>query len=336
MCCILIYLIRFLTIDTCVYTSLLLYYYYNRDMPFIQLQLRRDTGANWFSQNTVLASGELGINLDTYEFKIGDGTTGWRLLPYAGVLGSTGPDGAASDTGNTGSIGPIGPTGEIGPAGSSVEGPTGFTGPIGPTGATGSTGLSMTGATGFIGATGATGATGPTASTGNTGPTGPSALGPTGSEGPASSVTGPTGATTTGPTGPTGAGGGGATISSGYVTLQFSAGGFVTSSIDITNCLFLSAGINNETSATLTFSNPPYDSSAVIPNINGTIEWLSAPNVWTTQMISQGLYTGDSAQTLLNWTGTNWRLTYNITGGNSFPGSQTTAKGFVFYLNVFN
>jgi hypothetical protein len=74
----------------------------------------------------------------------------------------------------------------------------------------------------------------------------------------------------------------------------------------------------------------------VIPNINGTIEWLSAPNVWTTQMISQGLYTGDSAQTLLNWTGTNWRLTYNITGGNSFPGSQTTAKGFVFYLNVFN
>ena len=307
-------------------------------MPFIQLQLRRDTEANWFSQNTVLASGELGINLDTYQFKIGDGTTGWRLLPYAGILGSTGPQGiSVAGTGNTGSTGPTGPAGIVGPAGGSVEGQTGFTGRIGATGRTGPTGLSVTGATGFTGATGSTGTTGPTASTGNTGPTGPSALGPTGSGGPASSVTGPTGTTTTGPTGPPGVGGGGATVSSGYVTLTFAAGGFAVDSIDVTNCSFLNAEITNTaTSAILTFRNPPYDSSAVIPNINGTIEWLSAPGIWTTQMISQGLYTADSAQTLLNWTGTNWRLTYNITGGNSFPGSQTTAKGFVFYLNVFN
>ena len=215
-----------------------------------------------------------------------------------------------------------------------MEGQTGFTGPTGPTGHTGPIGLSVTGATGLTGATGSTGGTGATASTGNTGPTGPSALGPTGSEGPASSVTGPTGITTTGPTGPPGAGGGGATISSGYVTLTLSAAGFLASSINITNCSFLSAGTNTTLSATLTFSNPPYDSSAVIPNIDGTIEWPTG-SIWKTQMISQGIYSGNNPQTLLNWNGTNWVLTYNI-NGSSFLSPALTANAFVFYLNVFN
>ena len=62
-------------------------------MPFIQLQFRRDTPANWTSNAPVLASGEIGIEIGTELFKIGDGTTTWPLLPYGGLRGPTGPAG---------------------------------------------------------------------------------------------------------------------------------------------------------------------------------------------------------------------------------------------------
>jgi hypothetical protein len=106
-----------------------------------RLQNRRDTAANWTSNNPTLAAGEIGLETDTAKYKMGDGTTAWNSLAYAytaGAVGATGP---------TGPIGATGPTG--------VEGPTGVTGPIG-----------VTGPTGPIGATG------PTGSTGATGPTG--------------------------------------------------------------------------------------------------------------------------------------------------------------------
>ncbi len=48
-----------------------------------QIQLRRDTAANWSSANTVLAQGEIGINLTTGQFKIGDGSTAWNSLSYS-------------------------------------------------------------------------------------------------------------------------------------------------------------------------------------------------------------------------------------------------------------
>jgi hypothetical protein len=51
-------------------------------MPHIQIQFRRDTSVSWTFANPVLASGELGIELDTKKFKIGDGTTAWNSLPY--------------------------------------------------------------------------------------------------------------------------------------------------------------------------------------------------------------------------------------------------------------
>ena len=47
-----------------------------------KIQLRRDTGTNWFSVNPVLSDGELGFETDTLKFKLGDGTTNWNGLAY--------------------------------------------------------------------------------------------------------------------------------------------------------------------------------------------------------------------------------------------------------------
>ena len=57
-------------------------------MPNI-IQLRRGTESEWNLSNPALSSGELGVELDTGLFKIGDGSTGWRGLQYAaGKVGS--------------------------------------------------------------------------------------------------------------------------------------------------------------------------------------------------------------------------------------------------------
>lgn len=49
-----------------------------------QIQVRRDTAANWTAANPVLASGELGFETNTGKFKLGDGATAWAGLSYAG------------------------------------------------------------------------------------------------------------------------------------------------------------------------------------------------------------------------------------------------------------
>lgn len=46
------------------------------------IQIRRDTAANWASANPVLAQGELGVELDTNKFKIGNGSSAWSSLSY--------------------------------------------------------------------------------------------------------------------------------------------------------------------------------------------------------------------------------------------------------------
>ena len=51
--------------------------------PFRTIQLQRDTAANWTSANTLLAEGELGLEMDTRKAKIGDWVTNWNLLDYA-------------------------------------------------------------------------------------------------------------------------------------------------------------------------------------------------------------------------------------------------------------
>lgn len=46
------------------------------------IRLRRDTAANWTSNNPILAAGEPGVESDTTKIKYGDGTTHWNSLPY--------------------------------------------------------------------------------------------------------------------------------------------------------------------------------------------------------------------------------------------------------------
>jgi hypothetical protein len=48
-----------------------------------QIQLRRDTAANWTSNNPTLAAGEFGWESDTNRFKIGTGSAAWNSLGYA-------------------------------------------------------------------------------------------------------------------------------------------------------------------------------------------------------------------------------------------------------------
>lgn len=54
-------------------------------MTGVKIQLRRDTAANWTSNNPTLASGEWGLEIDTKKAKIGDGTTAWNSLGYSNV-----------------------------------------------------------------------------------------------------------------------------------------------------------------------------------------------------------------------------------------------------------
>lgn len=92
-----------------------------------RILLRRDTTANWESNNPVLASGEPGFEIDTNKLKVGDGVTQWMALPY--YIGAPGATGAEGPQGPIGADGATGPTGGVGPAG-----PTGATGIMGPTG----------------------------------------------------------------------------------------------------------------------------------------------------------------------------------------------------------
>jgi len=47
------------------------------------IKIRRDTAANWTSNNPVLATGEPGLETDTKKLKFGDGSTVWNSLSYA-------------------------------------------------------------------------------------------------------------------------------------------------------------------------------------------------------------------------------------------------------------
>lgn len=60
-----------------------------------KFQFRRDTTANWTVNNPVLSEGEMGLDTDLNQFKIGDGVTAWTALPWA-------VNGAVIDDGVTG------------------------------------------------------------------------------------------------------------------------------------------------------------------------------------------------------------------------------------------
>lgn len=70
-----------------------------------QIQIRRDTEANWTAVNPVLSSGELGWDTSNKSLKIGDGSTQWNSLsrqlnPRIGTVTSSAaptPDADAHD-----------------------------------------------------------------------------------------------------------------------------------------------------------------------------------------------------------------------------------------------
>lgn len=55
-----------------------------------QIQIRRDTAANWASINPILAEGEQGLEKDTGKIKIGDGINLWQNLNYLNEGGTWG------------------------------------------------------------------------------------------------------------------------------------------------------------------------------------------------------------------------------------------------------
>jgi len=68
-----------------------------------QMQQRRDTAANWTSENPMLLSGEFGYETDTGKFKIGDGSTRWDSLDYLPIPSNTNNlDGDFTVTGDVG------------------------------------------------------------------------------------------------------------------------------------------------------------------------------------------------------------------------------------------
>jgi hypothetical protein len=91
-----------------------------------RLQNRRDTAANWTSNNPTLGAGEIGYETDTAKYKIGTGSTAWTSLAYAytaGAQGTTGAQGASGTNGTNGAQGTIGTQGATG-----AQGTTGTTG----------------------------------------------------------------------------------------------------------------------------------------------------------------------------------------------------------------
>ncbi len=58
-------------------------------MP-IQIQLRRGTQLQWSTTNPVLADGEIGLETDTGQFKVGNGSSAYNSLSYGGIKGPSG------------------------------------------------------------------------------------------------------------------------------------------------------------------------------------------------------------------------------------------------------
>lgn len=307
-------------------------------MSHIVFQLRRDTSANWTFYNPTLLNGEMGINTDTYQFKLGDGVNPWTALPYNGLYGGPGPTGptGTSGTGYTGPTGVTGGTGSTGPTGPSQTGSTGTTGPTGVTGATGSTGFSNTGYTGNTGpqgtVTGSTGSTG-ISGTGFTGPTGFSATGSTGPIG-ATGPTGPTGISYTGSTGPAG---GGTIVTSGYIQVAMGGGftPFSTSVYDLSQNFPSSIGswtttLPTTSALTLTF-NSSYNNPSVSPNFTGIVNWWDGTK-WLCQTLGN---TVTPSLIQIKWTSPNWILTVN-SGGIYQSSTNNGTYGLVLHMTVFN
>mgnify|MGYP000152574799 CR=1 FL=1 len=67
-----------------------------------RIKLRKDSAADWTSNDPTLGEGEVGIETDTGLFKIGDGTTAWSSLEYKNdkILDNSGNSLVAHDSGD--------------------------------------------------------------------------------------------------------------------------------------------------------------------------------------------------------------------------------------------
>ena len=72
------------------------------------IQIRRDSSANWNSEDPTLAHGEMGFETNDYRFKVGDATNVWSDLEYWGDQGVTGVQGIQGTTGVQGIQGQTG------------------------------------------------------------------------------------------------------------------------------------------------------------------------------------------------------------------------------------
>lgn len=104
------------------------------------IKLRRDTAERWFLSDPVLFEGEVGVEIDTERFKLGDGVRKWSDLSYfipedqisssPGGPGTVGPPGPQGPPGADGAQGPPGADGAQGPPGEEgIQGPEGPPGP---------------------------------------------------------------------------------------------------------------------------------------------------------------------------------------------------------------
>jgi hypothetical protein len=134
-------------------------------MQFIQFRFRRGTASEWSTANTILSSGEMGIETDTKLFKIGDANTSWNNLQYGGIKGDIGSQGFQGAQGvgfqgaqgfqGSGTQGNQGFQGFQGAQGAGFQGAQGFQGALGFQGAQGNQGSGAQGNQGFQGAQGA-------------------------------------------------------------------------------------------------------------------------------------------------------------------------------------
>ena len=132
----------------------------------VRVQHKRMSASDWASSSLILLDGELGVESDTGNVKVGNGRDRFSALQYL-----TGPKG---DRGERGETGPRGADGVMrfeeltSQQRESLRGPQGLTGPQGP-----------------MGQTGPQGNTGPAGPRGPEGPRGPQGLpGPIGPQGP--------------------------------------------------------------------------------------------------------------------------------------------------------
>lgn len=58
----------------------------------ITIKHKRGSAAQWAASNPVLAEGELGVELDTFKIKVGNGTLPWVGLPYIAAPAALAPD----------------------------------------------------------------------------------------------------------------------------------------------------------------------------------------------------------------------------------------------------